>query len=76
LTWLGVLVSVIAVVSNWKNQASGFWVNLALVGLIDLGLIVYMVVPDVIPSSDPWWLGPVLYVLAVFFSAMGLRQSK
>lgn len=76
LTWLGVLVSVVAVVSNWKNQASGFWFNLALVGLIDLGLIVYMVVPGVIPSSDPWWLGPVLYVVAVIFSAIGLRQSK
>jgi hypothetical protein len=76
LTWLGVLVSVIAIVSNWKNQASGFWVNLALVGLIDLGLIVYMVVPGVIPRSDPWWLGPVLYVFAVIFSAVGLRQSK
>jgi hypothetical protein len=76
LTWLGVLVSVIAVVSNWKNQVSGFWVNLTLVGLIDLGLIVYMIVPGVIPSSDPWWLGPVLYVFAVIFSAVGLRQSK
>lgn len=76
LTWLGVLVSVIAVVSNWKNQASGFWFNLALVGLIDLGLIVFMVVPGVIPSSDPWWLGPVLYVVAVIISAIGLRQSK
>jgi hypothetical protein len=76
LTWLGILVSVVAVVSNWKNQASGFWFNLALVGLIDLGLIVYMVVPSVIPSSDPWWLGPVLYVVAVIFSAIGLRQSK
>ena len=75
LTWLGVLVSVIAIVSNWKNQSTGFWVNLALVGLIDLGLIVYMVVPGVIPSSDPWWLGPVLYGFAVFFSAVGLRQN-
>lgn len=76
LTWLGVLVSVIAVVSNWKNQASGFWVNLALVGLIDLGLILYMVVPGVIPSSDPWWLGPVSYVVAVIFSAMGLSRKR
>lgn len=76
LTWLGVLVSVIAVGSNWKNQASGYWVNLALVGLIDLGLVLFMVVPGVIPSSDPWWLGPGLYVVAVFFSLAGLRQSK
>lgn len=76
LTWLGILVSVVAVVSNWKNQASGFWFNLALVGLIDLGLILYMVVPGVIPSSDPWWLGPMLYVVAMIFSAMGLRQRK
>jgi hypothetical protein len=75
LMWLGVLVSVIAIVSNWKNQASGFWVNLALVGLIDLGLIVFMVVPGVIPSSDPWWLGPVLYVFAVIFSGVGLSRK-
>ena len=76
LTWLGILVSVIAIVSNWKNQASGFWVNLALVGLIDLGLIVYMVAPGVIPSSDPWWMGPVLYVLAVVFTASGLFRKQ
>ena len=76
LTWLGILVSVIAIVSNWKNQASGFWVNLALVGLIDLGLIVYMVAPGVIPSSDPWWMGPVLYVLAVVFTALGLYRKQ
>ena len=76
LTWLGILVSVIAIVSNWKNQASGFWINLALVGLIDLGLIVYMVAPGVIPSSDPWWMGPVLYVLAVVFTASGLFRKQ
>lgn len=76
LTWLGILVSVVAAVSNWKNQASGFWFNLALVGLIDLGLIVFMVVPGVIPRSDPWWLGPALYVLAAIFSSLGLLQRK
>ena len=76
LTWLGIFVSVVAVISNWRNQASGFWVNLALVGMIDLGLIIYMVVPGVIPGSDPWWLGLLLYILAAIFSSLGLHRKK
>lgn len=75
LTWFGALVSVVAIVSNWKNQAGGFWLNLAFVGLIDLGLILFMVIPGVIPASDPWWLGVGLYVLAAIFSALGRRRG-
>ena len=74
LIWLGLLASVIAVRLNWKNSSFGHWLNLAIVGFADLGLILFMVLPGVIRFSDAW-IGPALLIPAFAFSTLGRFQQ-
>jgi len=75
LTWFGLLVTVIAVRLNWRNAAAGHWLNLALVGLVDLGLVLFIVWPGVLPLSDAW-IGPALFAPAAIFSAVGRWHAR
>ena len=74
LLWIGLLVTLIAAWLNWNNSPTGFWLNLTLVGLTDLGLVLFMVQPGVIPLSDAW-IGPALYIPAIVFSALGVFRA-
>lgn len=74
IIWLGALAILTALFLNWKNYRSGYWLNLAIVGCADLGLILFMVVPGVMSISDAW-IGPALFVIAIFFSTFARFQS-
>ncbi len=65
IVWIGVLSSVIAVRMNW--QGKGFRLNMALVGLTDLGLILFIVGRGIMSWSGAW-PGPLLFVVALLFS--------
>jgi len=65
----------VAVALNWKNSRLGYWLNLVVVSAADLGFIVYVLVPGYVPVV-PAALGPLLWVLAVIFSTLGIRKSK
>ncbi len=69
LFWLGILVSGIAILMNWKNSATGFWLNLTIVGFTDIGLVLFMAGPGVVPISDAW-IGPTLFIVALVFSTL------
>ena len=73
LAWLGAFVVVVALRWNWRNALAGFWVNAVLVGMVDLGLILFLQVPGYMAWADgiP---GPVLYVVALVFSAIAVRK--
>lgn len=75
IIWLGALAIAVALFLNWKNYRVGYWVNLAIVGFADLGLILFMVVPGVMKISEAW-IGPALFAIAIFFSTFArLRPS-
>jgi len=69
IVWMGLLATVIAVRMNWKNSVTGYWMNMAIVGFADLGLIIFMVVPGVIHITDAW-IGPLLFIVAIIFSTI------
>ena len=75
LAWVGAFVAFVAVGLNWRNSTTGFWINLAVVGFVDLGLIVFLQLPGYMAWADgiP---GPVLYLVAVVFTALALRKAK
>jgi hypothetical protein len=73
LTWLGLTVLCVAVLLNWRNVPAGYWLNLALVGFTDLGLMLFIVMPGVMPWADAW-IGPALFAPAWLFSTMGMRS--
>lgn len=64
----------IGVVYNWRNSRLGFWLNATVTSTTDLGFIVLFLVPGVMPIW-PGVLGPILWLLALIFSSIGLRQS-
>jgi hypothetical protein len=74
LAWLGLLAVFVALRLNWYNSAAGYWLNLALVGFTDLGLVLFLVAPGVMSWADAW-IGPVLFIPAWLFSTMGMRST-
>jgi hypothetical protein len=66
---------VVAVWLNWNNSRLGYWLNLIVVTAADLGFIFYVLVPGYVPLV-PAGLGPLLWVLAVIFSTLGIMKSN
>jgi hypothetical protein len=63
-----------AVSLNWRNNRLGFWANGVMVGIADIPFILFVL----IPGYAPWWpglLGPMLWVAAFFFTALGRMGS-
>ena len=74
LAFFAVAVSIIAVLLNWRNSRLGFWLNFSLATVTDIGFIFHVLVPGYIPII-PGVVGPVLWVLAVIFTAIAIRKS-
>jgi len=60
---------------NWKYSRLGYWLNLVVVSGADIGFIVYVLMPGYVPLV-PGGLGPLLWILAIIFSTIGIRQSS
>jgi hypothetical protein len=71
LACFAMIVIVIAVVYNWKNSPLGYWLNLILASITDIGFIIYILVPGYLPLR-PGILGPALWILATIFSTFGI----
>ena len=65
----------VAVMLNWKNSRLGYRLNLVVVSAADIGFIVYVLMPGYVPLI-PGGLGPLLWILAVIFSTLGIRQAN
>ena len=64
----------IAVAFNWRNSRGGYWANLVLVSLGDLGLILFVLVPGYMS----WWsgsLGPLLWLVGLTCSTVALKAG-
>ena len=75
LAFFAIAVSVIAVLLNWRNSRLGFWLNFSLATVTDLGFIFHVLIPGYIPMV-PGVAGPVLWVLAVIFTAIAIRKPS
>lgn len=56
---------------NWKNDLTGYWINLVVISLADIGFILFVM--DLLPMPQAIF-GPTLWILAVIFSTIGIRQ--
>lgn len=66
---------VVAVFYNWKNSRPGFWLNATVVSAGDIGFILFLLLPGYLPWV-PAGLGPLLWVIALALTAVGLRSAK
>ena len=71
LACFAMIVIVIAVVYNSENSLLGYWLNLVLASVTDIGFIIYVLVPGYLPLR-PGILGPALWILAIIFSTVGI----
>ncbi|MFI5152453.1 MAG: hypothetical protein ACHQET_03920 [Chitinophagales bacterium] len=71
LAFFAMIVMVIAVVYNWENSSLGYWLNLVVASITDIGFIIYILVPGYLPRK-PGILGPALWILATVFSTVGI----
>lgn len=75
--FFSIIAIAVAVTLNWKNSIWGYWINFITVGIADTGFVLFVILPGHMPVW-PGILGPVIWVLAVIFSTIGLlaRDKK
>jgi len=66
---------VVAVLYNWKNNKMGYYLNLIVVSVGDIGFIITVLLPGHMPLF-PGIIGPVLWLLALGLSSLALRNTK
>ena len=72
LLWFSILAILAAVTLNWRNDARGWWINLAVVSIADLGFVFFVLVPGYGPLW-PGLLGPIFWIAGLILSSVALR---
>ena len=75
LLFFAVFGIVVAIFLNWKNSRLGYWLNITVVSVGDIGFIMFLMVPGYVPFI-PGALGPILWGLAVLFSTLGIVNAS
>ena len=75
LGWIALFAIVVGIWLNWRNSPVGYWSNLVVVSLTDIGFILTILLPGYV-ALVPGLMGPITWLLAVIFSTMGLLQKK
>jgi hypothetical protein len=66
----------VAILLNWRNDRIGYWLNIIVVGAVDLGYVALVIVPGYVPASLIAFAGPVIYVIGAMFSTAGLLRRN
>ena len=74
LLFFAIFAIMIGVFFNWKNDRLGYWLNLIVVSVADIGYLLFILVPGYVPII-PGVIGPALWVLAVVFSTIAIRRN-
>jgi len=61
---------VVAVIFNWKNNKSGYWLNLVVISFGDIGFIITVLIPGYLPLF-PGSIGPILWLIALTLTTIG-----
>ncbi|MGA9533220.1 MAG: hypothetical protein WBR18_10935 [Anaerolineales bacterium] len=63
----------IAITLNWRNRPLGYWLNLAVVSVADLGFLIFVFIPGY-ASVIPGVFGPILWLAGAAFTTLGIRK--
>ena len=75
LLFASVFAIAIAVTLNWRNTRQGYWINTFLVGIVDLGFILFVLIPGYLPLM-PGILGPAAWLIAWVLSTIAYLQKS
>ena len=73
LLFFALFGTAVAVLYNWNNNRMGYWLNLVVVSVGDIGFIITILLPGYLPFF-PGAIGPILWLLALGFSTAGLLR--
>jgi hypothetical protein len=71
LAVFALLAMALGICLNWRNDKAGYWINLIVVAVVDLGFVLLVVVSGYVPVSVGALAGPVVYIVAAIFSTIG-----
>lgn len=65
----------VAVALNWRNSRWGYWLNLGVIGVADVGFIIFVLLPG---YARPWpgLLGSLVWLVGLALTAIGLTQGR
>ena len=63
---------VIAIKYNWHNGRLGYWLNLIVISVADIGFLIFVLIPGHVTLFPPI-LGPVLWLSGAAFTTLGIR---
>lgn len=73
LLWFGTFATIIGALYNWHNSLVGYWGNLIVVSLADIGFIAAVLIPGYVDPLVGIW-GPILWIAATVSSTIGLKR--
>lgn len=75
LLFFAIFGIVVGIFLNWKNSHIGYWLNLIVVSVADIGYIIFVLLPGYVPFI-PGAAGPALWLLAVLFSTIAIVGTR
>jgi hypothetical protein len=74
LLFFALAAIVIAVKYNWYNSRLGYWLNLIIISVADIGFVIFVFIPGHV-TLFPAILGPVLWLSGGIFTTLGIRAK-
>lgn len=71
----GALAIIVGALYNWRNSRLGYWINVTALTVVDIGFIVFVLLPY-LPVFSAAILGPVFWILAVVFATLGYLREE
>jgi hypothetical protein len=75
LLFFAIFGIVVAVIFNWKNSKLGYWLNLVVISVGDIGFIITILIPGYLPLF-PGSLGPIFWLIALMLTTIGMLQRN
>ena len=74
LLFFAIFSIIVAIAFNWKNSRLGYWLNLVVVSVADIGFIIFVLIPGNVAFLTGL-LGPIFWVSAAIFSSIAIRKE-
>ena len=75
ITMMGFAAIAVAAILNWKNSRLGFWLNLSIVMVADMGLLLFLLLPGHM-SWQEGSIGISLFAFALVFTTLGKPKNR
>ena len=58
----------VALTMNWRNDGYGYWINLAIISVADIGFIAFVLIPGYLPIW-PGLAGPLFWITGLLLTS-------